>query len=112
MAGLVRLEDEPLNADEINEALRSQIRYTPHDLLVPEWSAALLIDREWKRRCKRLPWPTCNCSIPASATVGWTTDWKGGPTDPPLGAVMVAVLENAWQTVAQAGELRMKATTY
>ena len=46
IAGLVRLEDEPLSADEVAEALRVQIRYTPEDLLVPEWSAALLIDRE------------------------------------------------------------------
>jgi hypothetical protein len=45
-AGLVRLEDEPLGADEVAEALRLRISYTPTDLFVPEWSAALLIDRE------------------------------------------------------------------
>jgi hypothetical protein len=46
VAALVRLEDEPLSASEIAEALRLRISYTPDDLFVPEWSAALLIDRE------------------------------------------------------------------
>jgi hypothetical protein len=45
-AGLVRLEDEPLGPDEVAEALRLRISYTPTDLFIPEWSAALLVDRE------------------------------------------------------------------
>ena len=46
LAGLVRLEDEPLSREEIDEALRMRISYGPRDLFVPEWSAALLIDQE------------------------------------------------------------------
>jgi hypothetical protein len=46
VAGLTRLETDPLSIDEISAALHSYISYSPHDLLVPEWSAALLIDRE------------------------------------------------------------------
>jgi hypothetical protein len=46
VAGLTRLETDPLSVDEIAAALHSFISYSPHDLLVPEWSAALLIDRD------------------------------------------------------------------
>jgi hypothetical protein len=45
-AGMVRLEDEPLSADEVREALRLRISYSPTDLFVLEWSAALLVDHE------------------------------------------------------------------
>ncbi|HEX3657976.1 MAG TPA: hypothetical protein VHV55_19460 [Pirellulales bacterium] len=45
-AGLVRLEDQPLSTDEVAEALRLRISYTPQDVFVPEWSAALLVDRD------------------------------------------------------------------
>ncbi len=44
VAGLVRLEADPLSDDEIIAALHNYIRYSPNDLLVAEWSAALLID--------------------------------------------------------------------
>ncbi len=46
VAGLTRLETDPLSVDEIAAALHSYISYSPHDLLVPEWSAALLVDRD------------------------------------------------------------------
>jgi hypothetical protein len=46
VAGLTRLEAEPLSDDEVIAALHSFMRYSPTDLLVPEWSAALLIDRD------------------------------------------------------------------
>ncbi|HWB00582.1 MAG TPA: hypothetical protein VG713_18945 [Pirellulales bacterium] len=45
LAGLLRLEDEPLSPDEVAEALRLRITYTPEDLFVADWSAALLIDQ-------------------------------------------------------------------
>jgi hypothetical protein len=46
LAALVRLEPEPLSSDEIIESLRIQLSYTPNDLAVFEWSAAVLVDRE------------------------------------------------------------------
>jgi hypothetical protein len=46
LAGMVRLDDEPLFADEVAEALRQQIRYGRDDLLVADWAAAVLIDRD------------------------------------------------------------------
>jgi hypothetical protein len=46
LAGLVRLEDEPLSQEEIDEALRARIGYGPRDLFIPEWSAAFLLDQE------------------------------------------------------------------
>jgi hypothetical protein len=46
IAGLLRLEDSPLSTDEINEALRRHIRYGPEDLLVADWAAAVLVDRD------------------------------------------------------------------
>jgi hypothetical protein len=45
-AGVVLLEEGALSANEIAEALRLNISYSPQDLFVPEWSAAVLIDRE------------------------------------------------------------------
>src|SRR5690606_35285260 len=44
LAGLVRLEDEPLSRDEVNSAVQARISYSPADLLVADWSAAVLID--------------------------------------------------------------------
>jgi hypothetical protein len=46
LAGLVRLEPEPLSREEIGEALRVSIRYSPSDLLVLDWAAALLLDAD------------------------------------------------------------------
>jgi len=46
LAGLVRLEAEPLSESEIAEALRLWLRYTPHDLIITDWTAALVVDRD------------------------------------------------------------------
>jgi len=46
LAGLVRLESGPLSLEEVNEALRLHLRYSPADLFVPDWAAAVLIDRD------------------------------------------------------------------
>ncbi|MDP1826544.1 MAG: hypothetical protein Q8L48_24960 [Archangium sp.] len=46
MAGLVRLEAEPLSPEEIAEAVRVQLRYGRGDLFVADWAAAVLIDSQ------------------------------------------------------------------
>lgn len=46
LASLVRLEPETLSEEEIAESLRLRLSYSPKDLLILEWSAALLIDRD------------------------------------------------------------------
>ena len=46
LAGLVRLESGPLSAQEVTEALKLHISYRPDDLLVADWTAAVLIDRD------------------------------------------------------------------
>jgi hypothetical protein len=46
LAGLVRLESGPLSPEEITEALRLYIRYSPQDLFIPDWAAAVLIDQD------------------------------------------------------------------
>jgi hypothetical protein len=46
LAGLVRLESSPLSREEIAEALRLYIRYSPDDLLVADWAAAVLLDHD------------------------------------------------------------------
>jgi hypothetical protein len=46
LAGLLRLEDETLSDQEVAEALRLTLRYRNDDLFVPDWGAAVLIDRE------------------------------------------------------------------
>jgi hypothetical protein len=44
LASLVRLDSGTLSTQEINEALRLHLSYTPHDLLVADWTAAVLVD--------------------------------------------------------------------
>lgn len=46
LAGLARLEPEPLYPEEVAEAVRLRLRYGTADLLVPDWAAAVLIDRD------------------------------------------------------------------
>ncbi len=46
IAGLVRLESEPLSRDEIREATRLSLSYTPSDLVVLDWAAGVVIDTE------------------------------------------------------------------
>jgi hypothetical protein len=46
LAGLVRLESGPLSSTEVEEALRLHLSYSPDDLVLPDWAAAVLIDRD------------------------------------------------------------------
>ncbi len=46
LAGMVRLECGPLSSQETQEALRLKLSYSPDDLLVPDWAAAVLIDKD------------------------------------------------------------------
>jgi hypothetical protein len=46
LAGLVRLEPGPLSAEEVTEALRLHLSYSPADLFVPDWAAAALFDAD------------------------------------------------------------------
>lgn len=46
LAGLVRLEADPLSDGEIAEALRLRLSYSPEDLVVIDWTAAVVVDRE------------------------------------------------------------------
>lgn len=46
LAGMVRLEAEPLSASEIAESLRLWLRYTPHDLIITDWTASVVVDRD------------------------------------------------------------------
>ena len=46
LAGMVHLEREALSSEEIAEALRYRLSYSPDDLFVPDWAAAVLVDRE------------------------------------------------------------------
>lgn len=46
LAGLLRLEDEPLGAQETAEAVRLTLRYGARDLFVPDWQGCVLLDDE------------------------------------------------------------------
>src|SRR5262245_49996229 len=46
LAGLVRLEAGPLSDSEIAEALRLRLSYSPHDLIVADWTAAVVVDTD------------------------------------------------------------------
>jgi hypothetical protein len=45
-ARLVRLESGSLSEREVAEAVSQSIGYSPEDLFVPDWAAALLLDRD------------------------------------------------------------------
>ena len=46
IAGLVRLESGPLSAEEVREATRLAISYAPNDLVVIDWAAGIVADRD------------------------------------------------------------------
>jgi hypothetical protein len=46
LAQLLRLENTPLSQEEVTEALRLHLRYSPWDLFIPDWAAAVLVDRD------------------------------------------------------------------
>jgi hypothetical protein len=46
LASLVRLETGPLSNEEVNEAVRLHLRYSPADLFVADWAAAVLVDKD------------------------------------------------------------------
>ncbi|MBI3407377.1 MAG: hypothetical protein HY040_03345 [Planctomycetes bacterium] len=46
LGGLVHLESGPISAQEIQEALKLRLSYSPDDLFLPDWAAAVLIDKE------------------------------------------------------------------
>lgn len=46
LAGLLRLESGPLSGEEIQEAIRLRLSYSPTDLFLADWPAAVLIDKE------------------------------------------------------------------
>ena len=46
LAGLLRLENSPLAKDEIEESLKQRMQYSPNDLLVVDWAAAVLVDSD------------------------------------------------------------------
>jgi len=46
LASLVRLEPDPLSDTEIAEALRLRLSYSSEDLIVADWAAAVVVDRE------------------------------------------------------------------
>ena len=46
IAGLIRLESGPLSPGEVREATRLGLSYTPSDLVVLDWAAGFVADRE------------------------------------------------------------------
>ena len=46
LAGLLRLDPEPMSADEVQEALRCRLSYRPDDVVLMEWAAAVVLDRD------------------------------------------------------------------
>src|ERR1051326_1270438 len=46
LAGLVRLEAEPLSASEVGEATKQYMTYHPWDLFIADWGAACLVDED------------------------------------------------------------------
>jgi hypothetical protein len=46
VAGLVRLESGPLSPEEVNEATRLHLSYSPNDVVVLDWAAGVVADTD------------------------------------------------------------------
>jgi hypothetical protein len=46
LGNVLRLEEQKLSDDEITDALRLKLSYTPDDLFLPDWGAAILRDHD------------------------------------------------------------------
>jgi hypothetical protein len=46
LARILRVENTPLSHEEVTEALRLHLRYSPSDLFIPDWAAAVLVDQD------------------------------------------------------------------
>lgn len=46
LAALLRLEDKPLSAEEIADAVQSPLAYSPRDLVLVDWAAAFVVDAD------------------------------------------------------------------
>lgn len=46
LASLLRLDEEPLSNEEMAEALRQRLSYRPDDIVLVEWAAAVILDRD------------------------------------------------------------------
>ncbi len=46
VAGLLRLDPDPLSPEEVQEAVRLHLSYAPNDLVVLDWAAGVVADRE------------------------------------------------------------------
>lgn len=46
LGNVLRLEEQKLSEDEIADALRLKLSYTPDDLFLPDWGAAILRDHD------------------------------------------------------------------
>jgi hypothetical protein len=46
LGNVLRLEHDPISEDEIADALRLRLSYSPGDLFVPDWGAAILRDHD------------------------------------------------------------------
>ncbi len=47
IAGLVRLESDPLSTGEVREATRLSLSYTPSDLVILDWAAGFVADTDF-----------------------------------------------------------------
>lgn len=46
LGNVLRLESEPISDDEAADAQRLRLSYSPKDLFLPDWGAAVLLDRD------------------------------------------------------------------
>ncbi|MFM1804389.1 MAG: hypothetical protein RL136_1268 [Planctomycetota bacterium] len=46
LAALLSLEDRPLSDEEVSDAVANPIRYSPRDLVLTDWAAAVVVDEE------------------------------------------------------------------
>ena len=73
LASLLLLEAGRLSAEEVEDAVRLHISYTPEDLLLADWGAAVLVDRNCAETLASSSSAICNFWSSAISTIFSTT---------------------------------------
>lgn len=54
LAGLLRLESNDLSAEQVADALERRVSYTPGDLVIVDWAAAVVVDHDCEETLQTL----------------------------------------------------------
>lgn len=110
LAGLLRLEESPLAKDEIEESIKQRLQYSPSDLLVVDWPAAVLVDSDCEETLQVIQFANLQLlryrflDDLLDAEMAKTAKWTKWP--PPLGRLLG---EGPNQRLRELGSLNIEA---